>query len=361
MKCECTEEFTGKFCTEKKNPCADHPCHNGATCIEKAAGLYTCKCTFGFYGKTCDRKIKVERTQEMYELTSTEMPTTQLSEDVMTTGEPNEKVFMADLQADSQKVSKENIDFNVEVNIPKNDSSAITLNIIVFLLVFIALIGVLALGYHLIKKFRSGDENFICCCPNRKENVSFSYPSTRSNVHKNNMASVHSPLYPTEAVDKQNDDPEIGYRQKELNNFPYKEDLVKSGGHIQQYNYQQRNFKCNNLDKPTIESSQKVFNSNRNSAIPEKWIALTGTLPVSSNCDKQAFSDEQITKVSKTNNGAEDQQTVDTLRHLNHAEKKQHQEQNSNFEGTQRGRTSISRSLDSISPTNSQSYKTSRF
>ena len=35
------------------DPCTDHQCMNGATCVPNGASDYTCKCTSGFTGKYC--------------------------------------------------------------------------------------------------------------------------------------------------------------------------------------------------------------------------------------------------------------------------------------------------------------------
>ena len=44
--------YDGTFCSTDIDDCADSPCDNGGTCIDKVAD-YDCNCVEGYSGKNC--------------------------------------------------------------------------------------------------------------------------------------------------------------------------------------------------------------------------------------------------------------------------------------------------------------------
>uniref|UniRef100_A0A158P7P9 Delta-like protein n=1 Tax=Angiostrongylus cantonensis TaxID=6313 RepID=A0A158P7P9_ANGCA len=59
--CKCEDGYTGQNCTEKidSDPCATHPCKNGATClakVQKGKTTFECYCTIGYGGPHCDQR-----------------------------------------------------------------------------------------------------------------------------------------------------------------------------------------------------------------------------------------------------------------------------------------------------------------
>ena len=349
MKCECSKEFSGKFCTEKKNPCSDHPCNNGATCIDRGEGAYECRCPNGFYGKTCNKKMPklVEEETEILSITTstsiTDITTVVFMQEEIN-DDPTEQNSLLDHKISPKSLevaAKENIDVNLAVNIPQNSSNATSLNIIAFVLVSLALAAVIFLVYHFFKKFRNGYEILPTFCV-RKDPTSHLHPHT-GNIHQNNIggaASNHSPSY---RRGSQSDDLEIEYKQKELNK------LLLKGGH--QKNENNRNFKCNNLNRNVETSAQNMYYNNRNSVIPDKWVLTKARSPPAQHIFDKHFSDEQINKVPKTKSTEVTKPDKNVkLEHELHS-----------MENHQRRNNFISRSLDSVSQISSnKDYKTTK-
>ncbi|XP_075464328.1 uncharacterized protein LOC142499194 [Ascaphus truei] len=57
-KCVCPRGFYGKNCEVSAMTCADGPCFNGGTCVEKSSGGgYSCRCPLTYHGSNCEKKI----------------------------------------------------------------------------------------------------------------------------------------------------------------------------------------------------------------------------------------------------------------------------------------------------------------
>jgi hypothetical protein len=57
FKCTCINNMRGPTCGAQSDPCENHPCHNGGTCIvvdDQPISTFSCLCTGGFEGITCD-------------------------------------------------------------------------------------------------------------------------------------------------------------------------------------------------------------------------------------------------------------------------------------------------------------------
>lgn len=50
----CPDEFEGKNCSARKDPCVPDPCGNQGKCTEVTFSSYRCTCEFGFHGDTCE-------------------------------------------------------------------------------------------------------------------------------------------------------------------------------------------------------------------------------------------------------------------------------------------------------------------
>ena len=57
-RCCCKDGYSGEFCHIESIGCLSSPCHNGAKCIPEGtlAKGYTCKCSLGFHGDSCEVK-----------------------------------------------------------------------------------------------------------------------------------------------------------------------------------------------------------------------------------------------------------------------------------------------------------------
>lgn len=54
FECECSSEFSGKFCENPVSPCVSNPCQFGSTCEPVTSKLFVCKCSLGQRGKLCE-------------------------------------------------------------------------------------------------------------------------------------------------------------------------------------------------------------------------------------------------------------------------------------------------------------------
>ncbi|XP_078701283.1 uncharacterized protein LOC144927612 isoform X2 [Branchiostoma floridae x Branchiostoma belcheri] len=61
--CKCTGGWGGKYCHKKIDHCEGHRCQNDATCRSNEVG-YTCICTEGWRGKYCHQKKRLLRGQQ---------------------------------------------------------------------------------------------------------------------------------------------------------------------------------------------------------------------------------------------------------------------------------------------------------
>lgn len=56
-KCTCPPGYDGVNCEHSALTCADSPCFNRGTCLEKEKGTsYACLCPMGFAGSNCEKK-----------------------------------------------------------------------------------------------------------------------------------------------------------------------------------------------------------------------------------------------------------------------------------------------------------------
>ena len=53
--CKCPIQWTGPFCEERVNFCAENPCHT-STCVQLETG-FACNCNAGWTGIVCDTNI----------------------------------------------------------------------------------------------------------------------------------------------------------------------------------------------------------------------------------------------------------------------------------------------------------------
>ena len=51
--CQCQSGYTGRNCEENIDDCVDNPCVNGGACIDKLND-YECQCQYGYSGPTCE-------------------------------------------------------------------------------------------------------------------------------------------------------------------------------------------------------------------------------------------------------------------------------------------------------------------
>ncbi|XP_059353369.1 protein jagged-1-like isoform X1 [Daphnia carinata] len=56
FSCQCDPGYSGHFCTDNVNDCADSPCRNGGTCIDGIDSFH-CVCPKGYEGLTCDHNV----------------------------------------------------------------------------------------------------------------------------------------------------------------------------------------------------------------------------------------------------------------------------------------------------------------
>ncbi|KAI9551524.1 serrate [Daphnia sinensis] len=56
FSCQCDPGYSGHFCTDNVNDCADSPCRNGGTCIDGIDSFH-CVCPKGYDGLTCDHNV----------------------------------------------------------------------------------------------------------------------------------------------------------------------------------------------------------------------------------------------------------------------------------------------------------------
>ena len=63
-KCDCTSQYFGLNCENKRNPCQYIKCLNGGTCVPTSDNAISCSCQSGFQGAFCkekqDKKVKEE-------------------------------------------------------------------------------------------------------------------------------------------------------------------------------------------------------------------------------------------------------------------------------------------------------------
>jgi len=71
-RCSCTSEYRGVNCTERNEPCQNHKCEHGATCLEDFSSVfgYHCICPVDYTGQYCtffqDTKINVLQDDPCY-------------------------------------------------------------------------------------------------------------------------------------------------------------------------------------------------------------------------------------------------------------------------------------------------------
>ncbi|KAK0403298.1 hypothetical protein QR680_016845 [Steinernema hermaphroditum] len=64
LHCSCQPGFTGSRCESPVDPCYNHLCENGATCIPGDENSYSCRCREGFVGSFCELTCDCAEHQE---------------------------------------------------------------------------------------------------------------------------------------------------------------------------------------------------------------------------------------------------------------------------------------------------------
>ncbi|XP_078494001.1 protein eyes shut homolog [Ciona intestinalis] len=58
FQCRCSQNFSGKFCSEKKSSCLSSPCLHNASCAD-VEGSFLCSCPIGWSGNKCEKQITI--------------------------------------------------------------------------------------------------------------------------------------------------------------------------------------------------------------------------------------------------------------------------------------------------------------
>lgn len=59
--CQCSQQFTGKQCTEL-SVCFNNPCLNGGRCSSTSTNNFQCSCPNGYFGTTCEFVVTTTTT-----------------------------------------------------------------------------------------------------------------------------------------------------------------------------------------------------------------------------------------------------------------------------------------------------------